>query len=271
MTAALYNSILSNLPAGEKKEELRKLCKAHPHFAAAQFTLLTETEEGSPSWKEQGQKASLLFSPFLLKQNKSAIAPSEKNDSVGEIESPVTVAPQQEDEMPVRTSLQQDDEEKIIATTIIPLNETVEENESIVVATTEIKTAEPEIQDHTSDALVFEPLHTSDYFASQGIKISYDANPTDKLGRQLKSFTGWLQTMKQVHPSKSTSSAIIMDKQVEALAEISNVEGEVVTEAMAEAYLHQGKMMKAKEIYDKLSLLNPMKSSYFAAKINALQ
>jgi hypothetical protein len=48
-------------------------------------------------------------------------------------------------------------------------------------------------------------------------------------------------------------------------------EKEVVTEAMAEVWVKQGHNEKAAEIYRKLSLQNPSKSSYFAAKIDQLK
>lgn len=40
---------------------------------------------------------------------------------------------------------------------------------------------------------------------------------------------------------------------------------------MAEAYIQQGKIAKARDIYEKLSLLNPSKNVYFAAKIESLK
>ena len=122
----------------------------------------------------------------------------------------------------------------------------------------------------TADSLVFEPLHTSDYFASQGIKLSQDPLPTDKLGKQLKSFTEWLKTMKKVHDAPTTLNDKV-DSSVQHLAEISNKDAEVMTETMAEVFLQQGKKNKAKEIYVKLSLLNPDKSAYFAAKLENLK
>lgn len=126
--------------------------------------------------------------------------------------------------------------------------------------------AEPKPSD-----LTFEPYHTVDYFASQGIKISQDAAGQDKFGKQLKSFTDWLKTMKKLpvteissHLSKST------EQKVENLAEHSVEDAEVVTESMAEVWLKQGKLEKAREVYEKLSLLNPSKSAYFATKIRNL-
>ncbi len=119
--------------------------------------------------------------------------------------------------------------------------------------------------DTEEEAPLFEPLYTTDYFASQGIKLSEELKTNDKLGRQLKSFTEWLKTMKKVHPSQKME-AVIIDTTVEKLAEKSNLEADIITEAMAEVYESQGKYKKAKEIYQKLSLLNPAKSAFFAAK-----
>jgi len=46
---------------------------------------------------------------------------------------------------------------------------------------------------------------------------------------------------------------------------------ELVSESLAEVYVKQGKKTKAIELYQKLSLLNPEKNAYFAAKIESLQ
>ena len=121
------------------------------------------------------------------------------------------------------------------------------------------------------EELLFEPLHASDYFASQGIKLSEDALGADKLGKQLKSFTAWLKTMKKVHPDKLPIVNKITETAVQTQAEQSNIEEEIVTEPMAEAYVLQNKQAKAIEIYNKLSLLNPTKSAYFVAKIDSLK
>jgi len=44
-----------------------------------------------------------------------------------------------------------------------------------------------------------------------------------------------------------------------------------VREAMAEVWIKQGNTAKAEEIYRKLSLLDPLKTAYFAAKIEDLK
>jgi hypothetical protein len=119
------------------------------------------------------------------------------------------------------------------------------------------------------DTLLFEPLHTTDYFASVGIKITDEHKPNDKLGLQLKSFTAWLKTMKKVHVVEDTSNTAT-DITIQTLADKSNTEADVVTEAMANILIQQGSIKKAIEVLEKLSLLNPAKSTYFVTQINQL-
>lgn len=130
---------------------------------------------------------------------------------------------------------------------------------------------EPHPQPHPQpepqpEPMIFEPLYTTDYFASQGIKLSDEIKPDDKLGKQLKSFTDWLKTMKKVHEQRLPAGNEQLDLVVQNIAEKSNKEAEIITESMAEVYISQGKPAKAREIYQKLSLFNPSKSAYFAAK-----
>ena len=117
----------------------------------------------------------------------------------------------------------------------------------------------------------FEPLHTVDYFASQGIKITEEPISNDKLGSQLKSFTEWLKSMKKIHTQHLSEGNEHTDKKIQNIAETSNANTEVVTEAMAEILVKQDKIEKAIEMYLKLSLNNPSKSAYFAAKIQSLK
>lgn len=123
----------------------------------------------------------------------------------------------------------------------------------------------------SEDQITFEPLHTSDYFASLGIKLSGEIISSDKFGKQLKSFTEWLKTMKKIHGDQLVPPGGQADVFIQKLAEQSNKEAGVVTEAMADVLLQQGKAEKAIEVYKKLSLLNPSKSAYFAAKIDQLK
>ncbi|MGN6532612.1 MAG: hypothetical protein ACTHK0_12785 [Ginsengibacter sp.] len=121
------------------------------------------------------------------------------------------------------------------------------------------------------DTVAFEPLHTVDYFASQGIKINEEALANDHLVKQVKSFTAWLKSMKKLHPGQMPEQNEVIEKIIQASSESSNKDANVLTEAMAEVLVKQGKREKAMEMYQKLSLINPSKSAYFAAKIESLK
>jgi hypothetical protein len=117
---------------------------------------------------------------------------------------------------------------------------------------------------------VFESYHTIDYFASQGIKLLQE-ELKDKLGKQLKSFTDWLRSMKRINPETNTSLDDVTNQSIQRIAEHSIEEKEVLTEAMAEVWAKQGNPGKAIRVYEKLSLLNPAKSPYFAGRIEQLK
>jgi hypothetical protein len=123
--------------------------------------------------------------------------------------------------------------------------------------------------------IAFQSYHTIDYFASQGIRLQQAELSRDRLGQQLKSFTEWLRSMKKLPLAEGQPPATPEDdtrQQVVIQNAASSIqEKEVLTEAMAEVWLKQGNNAKAAEIYYKLSLLNPSKSSYFAAKIDQLK
>ncbi len=122
----------------------------------------------------------------------------------------------------------------------------------------------------TEEPLAFQSYHTIDYFASQGIRLQLADLGKDKLGQQLKSFTEWLRSMKKL-PASETISPQIEDSTVTRTAATSIEEKEVLTETMAEVWIKQGNREKARDIYTKLSLNNPDKSAYFAAKIDQLK
>jgi hypothetical protein len=61
----------------------------------------------------------------------------------------------------------------------------------------------PGLNDEPAETeLSFQPYHTVDYFASQGIKFIPEEKPVDRFGKQLKSFTEWLKTMKRLPQSE---------------------------------------------------------------------
>lgn len=123
----------------------------------------------------------------------------------------------------------------------------------------------------TDDMPSFEPYHTIDYFASQGIKLGNEL-PKDKLGKQLKSFTEWIRTMKKL-PQTAIEEKLLKSGQgetIEALAADSIETKEILTETMAEVLLKQGDKARAADIFRKLSLAHPDKSAYFATRIEQL-
>jgi hypothetical protein len=118
----------------------------------------------------------------------------------------------------------------------------------------------------------FEPYHTIDYFASQGIKLQQGDLSKDKFGKQLKSFTEWLRSMKRLpQASIETNMDEATQRTIQKVAEHSIEEKEIVTETMAEVWIKQGNTEKAIDTLHKLSLLNPSKSHYFAARIEQLK
>jgi hypothetical protein len=143
-------------------------------------------------------------------------------------------------------------------------------DEEITAINTQTSDSHPKETENTE--LVFEPFYTVDYFASQGIKIKEEEIPKDKFGLQLKSFTDWLRTMKRLPVAEINATVEPKaEHKVEQMAEYSLQDREVVTETMAEVWEKQGNTSKAIEIYSKLSLLDPSKSVYFAAKIEDLK
>lgn len=150
------------------------------------------------------------------------------------------------------------------------LNYQLNKNENAKIEAPLVAT-EPAPSPKKAEEPLFEPLFATDYFASQGIKLSEEVQNSDKLGKQLKSFTEWLKTMKKVNGNRLPETTEAVDKAIEHIAEKSNKTEEIITEAMAEVFIQQGKPSKAIEIYEKLSLHNPSKSVFFADKIKNLK
>ncbi len=123
-----------------------------------------------------------------------------------------------------------------------------------------------------AESIVFAPYHMIDYFASQGIKLNLEENPTDPLTRQLKSFTDWLKVMKKL-PSQSIAEKTD-DQEVDRIrhfAAHSIDEREILTESMAEVLAKQGMYENAIALFQKLSLIYPPKSAYFASRIEQIK
>ena len=123
-----------------------------------------------------------------------------------------------------------------------------------------------------AEEIVFAPYHVIDYFASQGIKLILEDQPADSFGKQLKSFTDWLKVMKKlpVLPTAEKPDEKEADR-VRNFAAHSIEERDIMTETMAEVLAKQGMYENAISLYQKLSLIYPPKSAYFASRIEQLK
>jgi hypothetical protein len=151
-----------------------------------------------------------------------------------------------------------------------------EKEENIIPPVTNLPEASTTNSTHSSleksseDQLIeFDPYHTVDYFASQGIKL-VDKEEKDELGLKVKSFTAWLKTMKKLQPTALNASENNISGGENTEEPFQKAEL-IVTEAMAEVYLKQGMAEKAIDIYTKLSLQNPSNSHIFADRILAIK
>jgi hypothetical protein len=235
--------------------------KETPHFVFDQIIAnepVLENEE-TPPWDE------------------SQIEPIHEEPVVENV-APVTEAPVQIENLPVEETAKTGDHIHDQAEEMP--EEPAEETPPPVLPDSLIKPSSfsseiPKEQSTDNGDLNFEPYHTIDYFASLGIKLKPEELAKDKLGQQLKSFTDWLRSMKKIAPvqggEKMAEVDELTDKSIQRIAEFSNEAKEIITEAMAEVWAKQGHKEKAVQIYEKLSLLNPSKSHYFAARIEALK
>jgi hypothetical protein len=265
--------------------ELKQLANTYPYFGAAQLLLAKKLQaENSEEYTAQVEKTSLFFNnPFWLDQllnekgdvrieRKAQVEIEDEVKKENEIESETKFEMEERSEgttIPEEVKAIQPGEIKVLTTTVEEPAKIIKEEQKETQAVLSATKDEPF---KANTALLFEPYHTVDYFASQGIRFKEEEKPADKLGQQLKSFTEWLKTLKRLPVSEIVkSSEPVAEKKVEQMAEASLAEREVITETMAEVWKKQGNTEKAIEIYNKLSLLEPAKSVYFAAKIEELR
>ncbi|GAO44372.1 hypothetical protein [Flavihumibacter petaseus] len=267
--------------------ELERAISKHPYAASLQLLLLKkQQQEKDPGFNSQWDKCSLYFpNPYLLQTVLS--------------ETSVWVKPAAEPVSPLKTEQYHvadpvvPEPEALVKSTVTeavaaPAPEVPAEPESPVQSTEDNSTLRSDILSRESpipipglkDILpqtdsqpLFEPYHTIDYFASQGIKLSTEVAPGDKLGKQLKSFTEWIRTMKKLPAPRIEQQ--LMDagngEKIQEMAAGSVQHREILTETMAEVLVKQGNIQKAIELYAKLSLAHPDKSAYFATRIEQLK
>ena len=286
------------------EDQLQEYVKLFPYSSVGHLLLAKKKKDEGSDYKQEAAIASLYVNnPLWLHcfmhedafgmENTNAIAEQTHSASAQELELTEPVIEQNPIEKIVDQELvnippetiEENISESIPAPEIIP--ESIEEvaaqeakleeiqvhaNNGTTHEVEPVKNMNP-VKVEIEEAPVFEPYHTIDYFASQGIKLRLEDLTNDKFGRQLKSFTDWLRSMKRIGPVKAdddlpenSANNATIQKDAEESVETSEVE----TEAMAEVWIKQGKTARAIAIYHKLSLLNPSKSHYFAAKIEQL-
>jgi len=264
LAQALINKSFSDCTA----EELLQLNERYPYLAPAHFLHLKKMDPAATNYHQAYQQAVLYYSNPAGFQHFIQNPQNDWETELG-LEEITTYSVDQdngvEDQIPA--SIEEHDIDVTVAPTMVTTNSTDKEVESA-------KTSSDGTQDSVSPTqkqeIAFEPFHTVDYFASMGIKLSQDDASKDKLGKQLKSFTDWLKVMKKLPAQEKSSLGGKDERQVESMAAYSVKSSDVITESMAEVWLRQGNKARAIDVYRKLSLLNPGKSAYFAAKIDHL-
>ena len=275
---AIFESLFNrNFSDNGNTEFLKKLTDRHPYFSPARFFLLQRLRDDTAAFEQQVVKTNIFFNNphwlnFQLKETALVAVAEEEKMVAPEIH---TVLAETADEAnfvgaEVKTiEVETIEIEDSPDNTDEPAPDSYSREKEIEPMHIELKMPEEKVP--LDEAMLFEPMHLVDYFASQGIKLTDEVQTADKLGKQLKSFTEWLKTMKKIHVENEAENPAKPDVIVQALAENSNAEPEVLTESMAEVFARQGKIGKASEVYQKLSLLNPAKSTYFAAKLENLK
>ena len=273
-TESIYQFLEDRRSVSEEVEKtMASILEKHPWFGGGQLLYaLMKKQSGSPDADAQMAKAQLFLSNPLW-ANWQTLQSDEQ--AFKEPEFILTKAEEITDEIIENSSTEPD-----IQTT--PTEEiTIQETENI---TTEPAEKEEEIpapplnlsislkeEPEADTPLSFEPLHTVDYFASQGIRLKQEQLGNDQLSKQVKTFTQWLQTMKKMYHTDQHTAEKTEDKSITKMADASNESGEIITETMAEVLLQQGKTVQAMALFEKLSLLHPEKSSYFTARISELK
>lgn len=294
---------------GSKETDiLEKNANEYPYSSLAAFLLLYHYKKNShQDFEKLAKKTALLFNnPHWLQfQLYNKFSPTQEIISQENFQEEIQISTEVKDELPIEISpvqnfMEDSYEAKEYMTSDITVHEIINEPNEITTETIpetlheESPQKEIEIKENYEEATVsnslqqqesiahenaekedeiiaFEPLHTVDYFASQGIKINEELLTNDKLGSQMKSFTAWLKSMKKLHPGKLEEQSLATEKLIQTSADESNINTEILTEAMAEVLIKQNKKEKAIEMFSKLSLINPSKSAYFAARIESIK
>lgn len=260
---SLFNKDVSEL----EEDDVNHITSQYPYFAPAHFLQLSALSKGSPEYNKQYQKAILYYPDPLTFEQFIHPQPDfifEDSETLYEEKATAETIIEEEKEDVIEDKLVEAAQPKS-ESALVQEKEAAPPLAELLFLKEEEKEEEPQ-----GSGITFEPYHTVDYFASQGIKAAAD-QVQNKLDKQVKSFTDWLKVMKKLPAAeRGTNVTPSVEQKVENLAEHSVQDADVVTESMAEVWIAQGNNEKAAEVYRKLSLQNPSKSAYFAAKIHQL-
>ncbi len=277
MKQILHHLFEKNTLQDVQVDNLQQLAKEFPYYSAAQFLLAKKFQEtNNEGFDHQFQKAALYFHNPLWLHYQLPTRPVKAAYVAHPVRDHEPVIEKQPDAAEFSTGHDMIEDmvlnQEAFTGTASDLVDRQAEAFTVKAAVAEPEIAADRQTVQREEPFTFQAYHTVDYFASQGIKLSLDAVSGDKLGKQLKSFTEWLKTMRRL-PEAAVEEAMdkINDTEIVKHAAHSLEENEVVTEAMAEVLVKQGKTDKAADLYRKLSLINPQKSAYFAAQIEDLK
>ncbi|HEY8387517.1 MAG TPA: hypothetical protein VIK74_02880, partial [Parasegetibacter sp.] len=196
-----------------KQAQLEDLVKDYPYFSLARYLLAAKAAgTGSPNADRIISASALYFNNPLwfsqiLNMNGSTVEPAESsaNDTENYPAQETTTDPSAVQAEPVLNStgeIPADEPEPVTSGEIGDFTDDttgiVEANVPDPAIRSALEAVKTEASRETSETDLIQPYHAIDYFASQGIKLAQDKEPQDKFGKQLKSFTEWLKTMKKI-------------------------------------------------------------------------
>ncbi|RFM30864.1 hypothetical protein [Chitinophaga silvisoli] len=244
--------------------------------------------EETPAYEARGSEATAYEAPAYeapVEEAPEEITTFTTDDELTITPDNVTVTPEEPEPEVIQEQIKEEEQEMvpepIIVASDLPVAIKGEEvEEPIKIFPLDM----PALED--SSTLTFQPLYTDDYFAYKRLKDPEKADELNEKGKaEMKSFTSWLKEMKSSFADKASKDWYRqqinisyqdadpeVSEAVEKMAMNSiTLNNDMVTETLAEIWAKQRQYNTAILIYQKLSLLNPGKSAYFAQKIKELQ